>query len=98
MSHDDNTPRTPPSRPAFAGRTRSPCVSICRIDPQDGFCIGCQRTIDEIAGWGAMTPEQRTRVWGLIAERKAAKAETAGGPAEAVHPTIAAASAKGASR
>ena len=64
----------PPPRPAFAGRTRSPCISICKIDPDDGLCIGCQRTIDEIAGWGAMTPEQRTDIWGKIAERKSAKA------------------------
>ncbi|NLD68621.1 MAG: DUF1289 domain-containing protein [Limnobacter sp.] len=67
------TPALPP-RPAFAGRTRSPCISICKIDPEDGLCIGCQRTIDEIANWGAMTPEQRTEVWGRIAERKASKA------------------------
>ncbi|HRO57723.1 MAG TPA: DUF1289 domain-containing protein [Burkholderiaceae bacterium] len=49
-------------------------MSICRMDPDDGLCIGCQRTIDEIAGWGAMTPEQRTEIWGKIAERKSAKA------------------------
>ena len=78
MSRDDSTPTTPPPRPAFAGRTRSPCISICRIDPEDGLCVGCQRTIDEIAGWGAMTPEQRTRIWDLIAQRKAAKTDKAG--------------------
>jgi predicted Fe-S protein YdhL (DUF1289 family) len=64
-------PRSVPP-PAFAGRRRSPCISVCRIDPEDGLCIGCQRTIDEIAGWGTMSPEQRMEVWRLIAERRAA--------------------------
>ncbi|MFP5407012.1 MAG: DUF1289 domain-containing protein [Gammaproteobacteria bacterium] len=62
------------ARPAFAGRARSPCISVCRIDPADALCVGCQRTIDEIAGWGAMTPGQRVEVWRLIAERRAAAA------------------------
>jgi len=61
------------ARPAFAGKVRSPCISICRIDPADGLCVGCQRTIDEIADWGAMTPARRVEVWRLIAERREAK-------------------------
>ncbi len=64
----------PRPRPAFAGRARSPCISICRIDPADELCVGCQRTIDEIAGWGAMSPEQRLEIWRLIGERRAAAA------------------------
>ena len=35
--------------------------------------MGCLRTIDEIANWGAMPPEQRVEVWRLIAERREAK-------------------------
>lgn len=64
------------ARPAFAGKVRSPCISVCRIDPADGLCVGCQRTIDEIAGWGAMTPAQRVEVWRLIAERREAQSST----------------------
>lgn len=67
------TDSKPPLRPAFAGRTRSPCISVCRIDPADGLCEGCLRTIDEIANWGAMPPEQRVEVWRLISERREAK-------------------------
>jgi len=29
----------------------SPCTSVCKIDPESGFCKGCSRTIDEIIGW-----------------------------------------------
>jgi len=76
-SNETAAAKPAPPRPAFAGRTRSPCISVCRIDPDDGRCVGCQRTIDEIASWGAMTPEQRVEVWRLIAERREAKAAEA---------------------
>ena len=71
-----------PSRPAFAGRTRSPCISVCRIDPDDGLCVGCQRTIDEIASWGTLSPAQRVEIWRLIDERRLAKQVRADGASE----------------
>ena len=37
----------------------SPCVNICAIDPATGWCTGCGRTLNEIAGWGAAGPAQR---------------------------------------
>lgn len=37
----------------------SPCVKICVVDPETGWCIGCGRTRDEIARWLSMTPEAR---------------------------------------
>lgn len=40
----------------------SPCVKLCMIHPATGFCMGCGRTGDEIAGWSRMTPEARRRV------------------------------------
>lgn len=40
----------------------SPCVKVCMIHPAEGLCIGCLRTLDEIARWGAMTPEERRKV------------------------------------
>ena len=29
----------------------SPCNSVCRIDPETGLCLGCKRTLEEIADW-----------------------------------------------
>ncbi len=46
----------------LAKRLESPCIDICQMDPRTGFCLGCQRTIEEIAGWGQFTPEQRQEV------------------------------------
>ena len=33
---------------------QSPCVKICVVHPEARLCIGCYRTIDEIAGWSRM--------------------------------------------
>ena len=40
----------------------SPCIKLCRIDPDRDLCLGCWRTLDEIAAWGRMTPEARRAV------------------------------------
>ncbi|NBW74316.1 MAG: DUF1289 domain-containing protein [Sphingomonadaceae bacterium] len=29
----------------------SPCNGTCRIDYASGFCLGCKRTLNEIADW-----------------------------------------------
>jgi len=34
-------------------RIQSPCVNICEMDAASGLCLGCARTIDEIAGWSS---------------------------------------------
>jgi predicted Fe-S protein YdhL (DUF1289 family) len=49
----------------------SPCVSICRLDPAQGLCTGCLRTMDEIAGWSEMTMAERAGVLAAVKERKA---------------------------
>ncbi|HRQ57480.1 MAG TPA: DUF1289 domain-containing protein [Azoarcus taiwanensis] len=43
----------------------SPCINVCRIDADTGYCEGCLRTLDEIAGWSAYDDE--TRLWVLEA-------------------------------
>lgn len=37
----------------------TPCVNICRLDPQTGLCAGCGRTLDEIARWGEISEDER---------------------------------------
>ena len=51
-------------------RISSPCISVCRIDERTGWCEGCQRTLDEIAAWGTMTDEERSRIWRELPERR----------------------------
>jgi predicted Fe-S protein YdhL (DUF1289 family) len=38
----------------------TPCVGICRLDER-GYCVGCRRTLDEIARWGTMSDAERLR-------------------------------------
>jgi uncharacterized protein len=49
----------------------SPCVSVCRMDPASGYCEGCLRTIDEIAGWSRMDDDARRAVWLDLPRRRA---------------------------
>ena len=43
------------------GSTPSPCVKVCRID-DDGFCIGCKRTLDEIRDWMIMSDYEQNKL------------------------------------
>ncbi|ABS15076.1 MULTISPECIES: DUF1289 domain-containing protein [Brucella/Ochrobactrum group] len=47
----------------------SPCILVCTIDTETGFCLGCARTLDEIARWSSMSAEERMAVWALLADR-----------------------------
>lgn len=50
----------------------SPCVNICRMDETSGLCVGCQRTLDEIARWSTMHEDDKRAVWAHLAERRSA--------------------------
>ena len=50
----------------------SPCISVCRMDSSTGLCVGCLRTLDEIAVWGALDDDARRDVLQAIAARRAA--------------------------
>jgi len=39
------------------------------MDERTGLCLGCLRTIDEIATWSRMTPQEQRDLWGLIEQR-----------------------------
>lgn len=47
----------------------TPCIKVCVLDPDTGFCVGCGRTRDEIAGWLGMSPEARRGVMEGLPER-----------------------------
>lgn len=67
----DPSPALPdnlPERPTLV--TQSPCIKLCRIDPDSRLCLGCHRTLDEIAAWGRMTPAARARVMADLSARQ----------------------------
>ena len=39
------------------------------MDPQRGLCLGCARTLDEIARWATMTDAERDRVMAALPRR-----------------------------
>lgn len=47
----------------------SPCRNICRMDERSGLCVGCGRTIDEIALWSVLDDDDKRAVWALLPER-----------------------------
>jgi len=38
----------------------SPCVNVCKVE--DKVCIGCGRTLEEIAHWTSLTNEERQEI------------------------------------
>jgi uncharacterized protein len=49
----------------------TPCIDVCEMDAHSGLCIGCGRTLDEIARWAEMSPQERRAVMALLSARKA---------------------------
>jgi predicted Fe-S protein YdhL (DUF1289 family) len=68
-------PNPAPARRAFdpdadAGPAPSPCINLCRMDPRTGWCLGCLRTLEEIAQWSAAGEETKRAVWRELRRRR----------------------------
>jgi predicted Fe-S protein YdhL (DUF1289 family) len=53
----------------------TPCIKVCAVSGQTGLCIGCGRTLAEIAGWGGLSEQERQRIMAELPARLA-EAET----------------------
>ncbi len=58
-----------PPAPATPNQVASPCVGLCRLDDQTGFCLGCGRTGGEIAEWSRAPEERRRTIWLSLPQR-----------------------------
>ena len=76
MFANSNFSRLDNDKPAMI---ETPCVNVCTLDARAGLCLGCGRTIEEIARWSAMSPTERRRVMLELPRRLAMRerAETA---------------------
>ncbi len=54
---------------------KSPCIKVCQMDPRRGLCLGCRRTLDEIARWASMSDAERDRIMAELARRQSDVAE-----------------------
>ena len=47
----------------------SPCVRMCTLDPANNVCVGCGRTLPEIAAWTRMSDSERQAIMAKLPER-----------------------------
>ena len=56
---------------AAADQVPSPCISVCVMDEANGVCIGCLRTLDEIAAWSVLDADAKRAILAALGERRA---------------------------
>jgi predicted Fe-S protein YdhL (DUF1289 family) len=49
-------------------RVESPCIKVCVLDEQS-ICVGCGRTLEEIAVWSRASAEEQRAICAAAAER-----------------------------
>ena len=47
----------------------SPCILVCSMDIDTGYCFGCGRTRGEIEAWIDMTPQARREIMAVLPAR-----------------------------
>ena len=47
----------------------TPCISVCRVNADNGLCEGCFRTLGEISAWGRSTAANKRELWKTIMHR-----------------------------
>ncbi len=47
----------------------SPCISVCRMTPDQSHCEGCFRTVAEIRAWAGADTSERLAIWTQLAQR-----------------------------
>jgi hypothetical protein len=48
----------------------SPCIGLCQLDKEKHFCIGCFRTIQEIARWQELKPDVKRAIVAALPYRQ----------------------------
>lgn len=62
-----------------SGGVASPCVKVCVVHPDARICVGCRRTLEEIAAWGRMSDDERLAVLERLPDRAPLLARRRGG-------------------
>lgn len=57
----------------------SPCVKLCVVHSEEGICVGCLRTIEEITAWSRLTAEARSAIIADLPGRAPRLAKRRGG-------------------
>jgi len=48
----------------------TPCVKVCVVDGESGLCLGCYRTLAEVAGWARFTDDERAALMADLPARR----------------------------
>jgi predicted Fe-S protein YdhL (DUF1289 family) len=59
---------------AGADHVPSPCISVCTMDAAGVLCLGCFRTLDEIAVWSVLDADAKRAVLAALPARRNAQA------------------------
>ena len=62
------TQKTRPELKSGNSSCPSPCIGVCHIDGTTGFCLGCFRTLPEIAQWHKKSEKES---WTIVREAEA---------------------------
>ena len=49
----------------------TPCINVCVVDGTSGLCLGCYRTLAEVAGWSRFSDAKRRAIMAGLAGRRA---------------------------
>ncbi|MES1197308.1 MAG: DUF1289 domain-containing protein [Pseudomonadota bacterium] len=47
----------------------SPCIKVCAVSGMSGLCVGCGRTLREIASWSGLTEPERRAIMAQLPGR-----------------------------
>jgi hypothetical protein len=48
----------------------TPCVRVCVVDGESGLCLGCQRTLAEVAAWTRFSDAERAEIMAALPARR----------------------------
>jgi predicted Fe-S protein YdhL (DUF1289 family) len=48
----------------------TPCVKVCIVDGESGLCLGCYRTLREVAQWASLAESERERIMNALPARR----------------------------
>ena len=48
----------------------TPCVQVCVVDGESGLCLGCHRTLAEVAQWTRFTDAERVALMAELPGRR----------------------------
>lgn len=49
---------------------KTPCVKVCVVDGESGLCLGCYRTLHEVAAWTRFSDAERETLMAELPSRR----------------------------